>query len=157
MVVSNRNFLFQRSIFRGYVSFREGRFSEPSFISSEYLRSHPHIYPWKIPKGPRNQRLGKVWGPIFPQDHVGKIIENTLPKTNGWIWTFLVSNSLDFWGVHQLHAAFHTDLHLVNLIFPEVEGRPTLTPCRLRRSLDISISPGVGFFPCHAFSQSVRI
>jgi len=29
MVVSNRNLLFQGSIFKGYVSFREGKYTSP--------------------------------------------------------------------------------------------------------------------------------
>ena len=37
MVVSNRNLLFQRSIFRGYVSFREGNQEIPSLKGKKHL------------------------------------------------------------------------------------------------------------------------
>ena len=114
------------------------------------------------PTGPRNQRLGKSGGPIFPQDHVGKLIENTLPKTNGWIPKMMVwkrylclkmdifgINSLDFWGVHPTPRAFHTTLR----------GRGTTDTDTLQTQEvagHINLAWRV-FFPCHAYSQSVRI
>ena len=40
MVVSNRNLLFQGSIFRGYVSFREGRSLQPGFAMDVLSQNH---------------------------------------------------------------------------------------------------------------------